>query len=281
MPTPKDIRDASSDRYWSAFEKSWTNLLTYRYLGRTNPVLDRGVEMICMPLRHDMRNAGGGIMAAPLCIAAAESGGMHDDLYVPSPVSAGLQILDDARGVQRVQALPETVRLGRNMGFSRSLIVDANRPERVIALSADTTVSLGRAPPGYVKVDNRPLEVVDAPDMPRLHEIFGVRQIEAGMWEIPRLEAHNASPDAVLHLGPQHIAMEAAATDLACRCAGTELLQIRSWQVLFVARGKQGPFQTRSQAWRGGTRHVAVRVELIDTGAQGRLVATASAVFES
>ena len=38
-----------------------------------------------MALRHDMRNAAGGIMAAPLCIFTPEAGGMNDDEDVPEP----------------------------------------------------------------------------------------------------------------------------------------------------------------------------------------------------
>ena len=39
------------------------SVLTYRYLGKLNPGLDAGVERETMPLRHDMRNSTGGIMA--------------------------------------------------------------------------------------------------------------------------------------------------------------------------------------------------------------------------
>ena len=95
---PDDIREVPDEKYWNTFESMWTNLLSYRYLGRRHGSLDKGVEgPETMVLRHDMRNAAGGIMAAPLCIAAPESGGMGDDLFVPNPVSASMQVLDDAR----------------------------------------------------------------------------------------------------------------------------------------------------------------------------------------
>src|ERR1700684_3145678 len=132
---PEDIRNVSADEYWKEFGTRWTALLSYRYLGRVNEILDAGVEAASMPLRHDMRNALGGIMAAPLCIASPESGGMADDFYVPNPVIASMQVVDDARDVHRVDVLSETIRIGRQMGFSRGRIVDADDHNRVIALS--------------------------------------------------------------------------------------------------------------------------------------------------
>ena len=83
---PDDIRDAPVGEYWDRFEQRWTGLLSYRYLGKSHATLDRGGGET-MRLRHDMRNASGGIMAAPLCIASPESGGMADDGYVPNPVA--------------------------------------------------------------------------------------------------------------------------------------------------------------------------------------------------
>ncbi|HEX5588650.1 MAG TPA: hypothetical protein VFZ17_15190, partial [Acidimicrobiia bacterium] len=148
---PIDIREIDADDYWQAFEHKWTALLTYRYLGKRTPSLDVGVDSVTMPLRHDMRNASGGIMAAPLCIASPESGGMADDLYVPNPVIASMQVLDDARDVREIAVHPETIKIGRSMGFSRARIVDADDPSRVIALSEGMGVSLGGTPSPYEK----------------------------------------------------------------------------------------------------------------------------------
>ena len=124
-----DIRENdNADDYWASFEKIWTQLLTYRYLGRRNPVLDKGVSETIMPLRHDSRDTNGYLMAAPLAIAAAECGGMQDDQYIPNPLSSSLQIIDNAEGVKTLKVIPETVKLGRSMGFSRSLLVDSIIP---------------------------------------------------------------------------------------------------------------------------------------------------------
>jgi hypothetical protein len=275
---PDDIRDGPIDEYWDRFEQRWTGLLSYRYLGKSNPTLDRGGAET-MRLRHDMRNPSGGIMAAPLCIASPESGGMADDAFVPNPVVASLHILDDARDVGEIEVRREVIRIGRQMAFSRSRIVDAANPERVIALAEGMGVSLGEPPPGFEPVDNPPLAIEDSPALPPLHIVFGARRRPDGAWELPELSDELSSPDAALHLGPIHVVLEAAATELASQEAGTDALQIEDWHVMFVARGKVGPFRVGGDATSGGLGRIGCRLSLRDEGNGDRVVSTASAAF--
>jgi hypothetical protein len=51
------------EEHWAHFEKAWKALKSYTYLGKTTPVIDKGVERETMPLRGDMRNGTGGITA--------------------------------------------------------------------------------------------------------------------------------------------------------------------------------------------------------------------------
>jgi hypothetical protein len=274
-----DIRNAPAEDYWEQFTTKWTGLLTYRYLGRTHPVLDQGAQRQTMPLRHDMRNAIGGIMAAPLCISCPEGGGMADDHYVPNPLSQSLQILDDAKGVTQVDGIQETIRLGRTTGFSRSRIVDSNNPDRLIAISEGMCVSLGGTPPGFEPVDNPMIEVVDSPDLPRLHQVFGATRRDDGAWTLPVLTGEMASPDAALHLGPIQIVLETAATELAEQRVGTNALQIEDWHVMYVARGKVGPFRVSGRADLGRLGRVGVQLTLHDEGNDDRVVTSASGSF--
>jgi hypothetical protein len=276
---PEDIRETSPDEYWAEFENKWTALMSYRYLGKVSSALDNAPEGTTMPLRYDMRNVRGGIMAAPLCIASPESGGMADDLFVPNPIIASMQILDDARDVKKVAVFSETIHLGRTMGFSRSRIVDVENPARVIALSTGMGISLGAAPPGFEKVDNPPIDVVDSPSLPPLHQVFGAKKRTDGTWVLPELLGEHASPDAALHLGPIHIVLETAANDLAAERAATDQLQIESWQVMFVARGKVGPFRASGESYDGGQGRVGVRVSLHDEGNGDRVTSVGSAVY--
>lgn len=277
---PEDIRDVPAEEYWEHFETMWTSLLTYRYLGRRSTSMDKDAgDRDTMVLRHDMRNPAGGIMAAPLCIASPESGGMADDLYVPNPVIASMQILDDAKDVREVEVRRQVLHIGRQMGFSRAEIIDVDHPERVIALSEGMGVSLGSTPGGYELVDNPPIEVVDSPDLPPLHAVFGAVRRDDGAWTLPELSSEMSSPDAALHLGPIHVVFEAAATELASERAGTDALQVQDWHVMFVARGKVGPFRVDGQAMDGGSGRIGCRLTLVDEGNEGRVVTAGSAVF--
>lgn len=233
-----------------------------------------------MALRHDMRNAAGGIMAAPLCIAAPEAGGFSDIDAVPNPVIASLQILDPAHGVAAIEIIRDTLRTGRTMGFSRSLIVDAADRSRVIAISEGMGVDIGPAPPGgFAAVDNPPIVVVDSPDLPPLHAVFGARRDDSGTWILPELSDDLASPDAALHLGPIHVLAEAACNDAAERSCGRPV-QIIAWHVMFMARGKRGPFRMSTSATPSNDQ-IGVVWTLFDDGNEGRAVTAGSAVFRA
>jgi hypothetical protein len=273
---PDDIRNVSADEYWKVLRNRWGALASYRYIGRHH---SRGNEV---PLRHDMRNPVGGIMAAPLCIAAPQSGGFSDENSVPNPVTATLQIVDDARDVRAIQIRGDVVKVGRQLGFSRSIVFDADNPDRVIALSEGAGVTIGAVPEGgegqLDQGEGPPMEVEDRPDMPRLHEFFGGERLSLGSWTLPSLADEQASPDGALHLGPSHIILEAASTDVANDRAGTDHLQLTSWHVMFVARGKTGPFRTEAEAF-DGSGGIASRVTLFDDGNGGRPISVASAVY--
>ena len=276
---PSDIRGTTPDEYWKSFEEKWTSLLTYRYLGREWGSLDNNVaEGHFMKLRHDMRNSTGGIMAAPLCVASPECGGFNDNIVVPNPLIASMQILDPAHDVKKLMILPDNLHTGRRLGFSRALVGDADHPDRVIAISTGVGLSLGDVPEGYQKIDNPPIDVVDSPDLPPLHQVFGAQRISHGVWQLPLLTAELASPDAALHIGPQHIALETASTELA-QALSSARLQISDWYVMFVNRGKVGPFVTQGEAFVGANGKVGTRVNLIDEGDNHRVVSTSAATF--
>jgi hypothetical protein len=272
---PDDIRNTSEDEYWKVFERKWTGLLSYRYLGRTHTFDKNGNNR--MVLRRDMRNPSGGLMVAPLCIACPESGGMADDLYVPNPVIASMLLLDDARDVREIEIRPETLHIGRRMGFSRSTIVDADDPSRVLALSEGMGISLGDPPPGFQPLENPPIEIPDEDTLPPLHLAYGADRTGDGVWELRELSEDIASPDAALHLGPIHVVLEAAANDFATTAGGGDV-QVESWHVMFVARGKVGPFRVSGDTVVNGDR-IGCQVVLRDVGNGDRTVTTASAVF--
>jgi hypothetical protein len=273
-----DIRKATPEEHWDHFAKSWIDLQSYTYLGKGSPFLDIGVTTESMPLRQDMRNSTGGIMAAPLCIASPEPY-WRDDECVPAPVTMSYAILDPAYDVKRVEVLRDVISVGRQLGFSRSRIVDASDHLRVIAISTGSGISLGDVPPGFYEVDNPVTELEDSPDLPRLRDVFGIVEgPEPGTLEIEKVTPALSSPHSALHLGPINIGLEAAAMDELERVTGTRHYQVESWTVLMVKPGYNGPFRISATVIGSGDR-MAAEATMIDTGNNNRIIATANAAF--
>lgn len=274
----RDIRELAGDpeEYAAELRRRWGGLLSYRYLGRRYASMDVGPIDDTVTLRHDMRGPTGGILFAVLGISSPEGGGMSDLEAVPNPVVHSCQILDPGRGVCRIEVVSEVLKRGRQLGYSRSRIVDADDPDRLLAVTEGQGISLGAPPEGLEKMDTAPIEVVDSPDLPPLWQVFGARRDEAGRWRLPELAAELASPDAALHIGPQFVVLETAAQELASRVAGTDGVQGLSSHTMFLARGKAGPFRAEGDAVLGPDGIVAVRVVLHDEGADDRAITAAS-----
>ena len=279
---PRDIRELRDDpvAYAAELRRRWGGLLSYRYLGRTYSSMDLGPTDDTVTLRRDMRNAAGGVLLAVFGIASPEGGGMSDLEAVPNPVIHSCQVLDPGRDVRRIEIVSEVLKRGRQMGFSRSRIVDADQPSRVLALTEGQGISLGPPPGGLEKMPVDPIVVVDGPDLPPLWQVFGGARRPDGHWALPVVSAEVASPDAALHLGPQLVIAETAALDLAAAATGTDRLQGISSHVMFLARGKVGPFRADGQPIRGSDGLVAVRVVLYDEGDGDRAITAASYQFE-
>jgi hypothetical protein len=273
-----DIRTKSPEEHWDHFAKAWVALQSYTYLGKGTPEIDKGVEREVMPLRHDMRNSTGGIMAAPLCIASPEPS-WKDDRCVPAPVTMSYAILDPAYDVARIEVLRQVINIGRQMGFSKARIVDADHPERVIALSSGSGVSLGDVPPGFQPVDNPVTELEDSPDLPPLRDVFGIAPGPDGVLQIEKVTPALSSPHSALHLGPINIALEAAAVDELDRVLGTRDFQVEQWSVMMVKPGYVGPFRATATVVGRGRSRVGVEATMTDAGNGNRTIAAVSAAF--
>ena len=129
---------------------------------------------------------------------------------------------------------------------------------------------------GLEKMDTQSIEVVDSPDLPPLWQVFGGRRRDDGSWELGELAEELASPDAALHLGPQLVILETAALDAVAEAAGTDQLEAVSSHVMFLARGKTGPFRTSVDMIAGERDAFGARVLLHDDGEGGRAVTASS-----
>jgi hypothetical protein len=280
----RDIREflGDADAYRDELYRRWTGLLSYRYIGRNHSSMNIGDSDDTVVIRRDMRNDAGGIMVAPLAIASPE-GCQTDMVAVPNPVIASVQIVDPGYDVKRVEIVDSgNVHQGRMMGYGRCKIVDADNPDRVIAFNEGQGAIIGVPPEGLGKMDVSGTELVieDSPDLPPMWQAFGASRRQDAHWQLPALSVELASPDAALHIGPQHVVLETAAIDLAADAVGTRKLQVVSWHVMFMSRGKVGPFRVDGTAHVGGSGKVGVRMLLHDEGNADKAVTSAAAIFE-
>ncbi|HMC68642.1 MAG TPA: hypothetical protein VKJ07_05760 [Mycobacteriales bacterium] len=278
----RDIRELKDDpeAYAAELQRRWGGLLSYRYIGRNHSSMNVGAEDNTVTLRRDMRNAAGGLLVAPLSISSPEGNVGADIVTVPNPVIHSCHIFDDARDVTRIEVVDsEILHPGTRMGYSRSKIVDADNHDRVIAFTEGQGARIGTVPEGLDKMPENKLEIVDSPDLPPLWQVFGASRRDDGRWVLPELSVELASPDAALHIGPQHVVLETAAITLASELVGTAMLQMQSWHVMFLARGKVGPFRVEGEAVRGTAGNVGVRMVMHDEGNDDRKVTSASALF--
>jgi hypothetical protein len=280
----RDIRELTddSDAYRDELFRRWTGLLSYRYIGRNHSSMNLGDTDDTVTIRRDMRNEAGGIMVAPLAISSPE-GCQTDMVAVPNPVIASVQIIDPGYDVTRIEIVESgIVHQGRTMGYGRCKIVDADNPNRVIAFNEGQGAIIGTPPEGLGKMDVSGTELVieDSPDLPPLWAAFGASRRDDGHWVLPALSAELASPDAALHIGPQHVVLETAATNLAADLAGTRKVQVISWHVMFMSRGKVGPFRVEGTAHAGGPGRIGVRMLLHDEGNADKAITSAAAIFD-
>jgi hypothetical protein len=280
----RDIREllGDADAYRDELHRRWTGLLSYRYIGRNHSSMNVGDSDDTVVIRRDMRNEAGGIMVAPLAIASPE-GCQTDMVAVPNPVIASVQIVDPGYDVKKVEIVESgNVHQGRMMGYGRCKIVDADNPDRVIAFNEGQGAIIGIPPEGLHKMDVSGAELVieDSPELPPLWKAFGASKRADSRWQLPALSEELASPDAALHIGPQHVVLETAAIDLAADAVGTRKLQVVSWHVMFMSRAKVGPFRVEGTAHVGGSGKVGVRMLLHDEGNADKAVTSAAAIFE-
>jgi len=277
----RDIRELSDDpaAYAAELQRRWGGLLSYRYIGRNHSSMNVGPADDTVTLRSDMCDDGGGILLCVFGIASPEGGLVSDLEAVPNPVVHSCQVLDPGVGVTRFEVRTEDLKRGQRMSYSRSLIVDADDPARVLAMTEGQGVTIGVPPEGLQKMTVEPIEVVDSPDLPPLWQVFGGSRVDARTWLIPRLSSNVASPDAALHVGPQFVLTETAARSCVADSVHTDAFFGVSSHTMFLARAKVGPFRFVAEPLPEVDGALAARTRAYDDGADGKLVTVTTHVF--
>ncbi len=270
--TAGDLRTAQGEEFWIRLREAMgkDGLLTYRYLGRVSEDM-HGVPVGHMVIRSDMRDSHGGIRPAALAISTAETGFTDFDA-LPAPISSGLNIVDPGRDVKKVAIRRHVLKVGRQLGFSRTVVTDWDNEDRVIAVTHGIGIKLGEAPAEGAEPFPLPEGIADRPDLPPLIAVFGGWKSD-GHWRLPALLPQNRSTSGTLHLGPMHLAFDAAADEIAA-AQGTRVMD---WQVLFLSGGTDGPFRVDVKPIPATGPARVLELTMVDEGRGNRLVASASA----
>ena len=278
----RDIRELidSPEEYAAELRRRWGGLLSYRYIGRSYAVMDVVPEDNTVTLRHDMRNTSGGVLFAVFGISAPESGHMSDLEAVPNPVIHSCQIVDAGRDVRRIEIVSEELKVGRQMGYSRAKIVDADPPDRVLALIEGQGVTIGTPPEGLERMEANPLDVVDSPDCLRCGRCSAATAGPTATGDFPNSRSRSLHPMRRCISDPNSSSWKLRRRTPRRRwrhrpCA-------RRLSARDVPRAGQGrPVPRRDRADDRRRRHVAVRVLMRDEGNGDRLITTASYQFRS
>ena len=151
--------------------------MSYRYIGRQFSSMN-AVDDDTVTLRHDMRNAAGGILSQIFSISAPGGGGPSDLEVVPNPVIHSVQILDNGNDVKRIEvidAMRSRSARGSTSAGRRSSTPTTTRAS--LALIEGQGASIGDVPDhikGDQLFDDDPIEhVEDSPDLPAIWQVFG------------------------------------------------------------------------------------------------------------
>ena len=219
-------------------------LLSYRYIGRIHSSMNLGPEdnTVPHPPRHAQRGRRHHGGAARHLLPGGLPG--RPGRRAQSGDRLGADPRSRASTSRRSRsATPGSIHQGRTMGYGRCLIVDADNRDRVIAFIDGQGATIGDAARGSradgrrgCKHRHRGL----AGPAAAVAGLRGVARRGDGHWVLPELTVEFASPDAALHIGPQHVVLETAAIDLAAQTlAGTRRLQ-RAELARDVPRPRQG-----------------------------------------
>ena len=277
--TPGPTAPAAGVARWKEWEEGLgpPRLISYRYLGCGSTALDAHHAEGRMRLRRDMRG-GAGLRAGPLAIALLDTAGINvDALAQVAPTRIDLDLFEGAEDVGEVRIVGRVLRAGRTQLFTEGRIEDVGRPGRVVGYGTTSWAVSGPAPDPFRYDDPGP-GFPDGVQLPPLPVVFEAEPRAGGGYEIPAVSRRIGTN--TLHQGPIQVAMEAAAEEvLADHADHADRAGLGGWRlgrsgVTIAAPGRTGPFLATAELMAGGANGMAVRAQLVDSGAD-RLVATA------
>lgn len=225
-----------------------------------------------MTLRPDLRQEHA-LLAAPLGILLLDCASCNTRaLAASAPTRIDVEVWDPATDVEEVRIRGRVLRHGRSQIFTDAVIEDAAHPDRCIGFGMTCFAVSGPAPAGGVSYGHGP--PVEPHDDRPLTEVFGGHPKDDGGFEIPALTS--ALGYGRLHSGVMQVLAEAAALETVRRATGATQVMTGHLGTTVMTSGRQGPFDITPVFLGAAAGAAACRVEVLDVGESGRLIAVLS-----
>jgi acyl-coenzyme A thioesterase PaaI-like protein len=273
-----DVDGYGSDREVtaSATPASGETLVVYSHIGPSSARLTDHTAEGRLHLRPDIRLPHG-LLAGPLAILLLDCASKNTRFLARSaPTRVDVDVWDPATDVDDVKIRGRVLRAGRSQIFLDAVMEDERNPNRVIGYGMTCFAVSGPAvetASSYGQADHPAPADDDTPRRP-LTEVFEGTPTPDGGFDIPEL-----SPTigvGRLHSGIMQVLAEAASHEVVRRNTGASRVLTQHLGTSVATGGRTGPFSVVPQLLGVAGGSAGCRVEVVDRGADGMLVATIS-----
>jgi acyl-coenzyme A thioesterase PaaI-like protein len=252
------------------------SFIVYSHIGTWSTRLTDYTAEGMLRLRDDLRQPDG-LLAAPLGVMILDcaSSNTHP-LALSAPTRVDVHLYDPAPDVDELRIRGRVLRHGRTQIFTDARIEDASDPTRAIAYGTVTMAVTGPAPsnPAPYGGERPDLQTSDSSPRPPLVEVFGGVPAEDGGYSIPALTP--SIGHGRLHSGPMQTLGESAAMNAVRLGYGAKRMRTEHLGTSVVTSGRAGPFSIIPHVIAVNDSSAGCYVEVIDRGAENRLIATMS-----
>jgi acyl-coenzyme A thioesterase PaaI-like protein len=250
-------------------------LISYSYVGAAARVVDQFNSEGTLVIRDDLRQPDG-LLAAPVGIMTLMAGSVITHIHAAgAPTRVDVSIFEPAADVTALRCLGRIVRAGRSQVFTESRFVDAADPNRVVAFGTTNYIVTGPGDSSYSHAD----ETYDEPvkPWPALPDVFGGVERADGGYDVP-VFIDAISAGGRLHSGATQVLAEAAALNAVRKRTGQRVRTVHMTTSV-TSPGMKGPFTMIPEVLSVADGLAACRVEVVDVGADQRVIAVLSIVL--
>jgi acyl-coenzyme A thioesterase PaaI-like protein len=237
----------------------------YTHLGTSAAATSDDEARGTLRLRADLRQPGG-LLAAPIGVLTLDAAAQIVHIHTAAaPTRIEVHVFEPAGDVGALSIRSRIARRGRGQVYTEARIVDADRPERVVAFSTTTFVVTG--PPTGISYQH-PAPAADDSPRPPLFEAFGGTRQPDGTFVVRALDSDTRR----LHSGVMQANAEAAALALVEDRGGDLPVMTEFLGTTVLTEGRAGPFSVQPELLAIDGRSAGVRVEIHDDGSDGRFI---------